>query len=51
MDPALMEPVLQRALENFPFTQFMYVVNLGGGDRPGHHPYRRPGQVRRDETG
>jgi len=30
MDPALMEPVLQKALDNFPFTQFMYVVNLDG---------------------
>ena len=25
-----MEPVLQKALDNFPFTQFMYVVNLDG---------------------
>ncbi|MDO9070091.1 MAG: PDC sensor domain-containing protein, partial [Deltaproteobacteria bacterium] len=30
MDPERMEPVLQRALDNFPFTQFMYVVNLDG---------------------
>ena len=25
-----MEPILQRALDNFPFTQFMYVVNMDG---------------------
>ncbi len=30
MDPALQEPVLQKSLENYPFVQFMYVVNLQG---------------------
>jgi isopropylmalate/homocitrate/citramalate synthase len=30
MEPERMEPILQRALDNFPFIQFMYVVNLEG---------------------
>ncbi len=30
MEPGRMEPILQRALDNFPFIQFMYVVNLEG---------------------
>jgi len=30
MDPAQMEPVLQQALDNYPFIQFMYVTNLEG---------------------
>jgi len=30
MDPVLMEPVLQQALDNYPFIQFMYVTNLEG---------------------
>jgi len=30
MEPALMEPVLQQALDNYPFIQFMYVTNLEG---------------------
>jgi isopropylmalate/homocitrate/citramalate synthase len=30
MDPARQEPVLQRALDKYPFVQFMYVVNLEG---------------------
>jgi len=47
MDPALMEPVLQKALDSFPFTQFMYVVTWTGARSPGTSPYRGPGQVRR----
>jgi citrate (Re)-synthase len=47
-----LEPVLQRALDNFPFTQFMYVVNTGRAqDHPEHHPHRAPGQIRRNEAG
>jgi citrate (Re)-synthase len=30
MLPAVMEPVLQEALDNYPFIQFMYVTNLEG---------------------
>ncbi len=30
MEPAVMEPVLQQALDNNPFIQFMYVTNLEG---------------------
>jgi isopropylmalate/homocitrate/citramalate synthase len=30
MVPDLMEPVLQQALDNYPFIQFMYVTNLEG---------------------
>ena len=30
MDPDRMEPVLQKDLDNYPFIQFMYVVNLEG---------------------
>lgn len=30
MDPALQEPVLQQALDNYPFVQFMYITNLEG---------------------
>jgi isopropylmalate/homocitrate/citramalate synthase len=30
MDPERMEPVLQKELDNYPFIQFMYVVNLDG---------------------
>jgi citrate (Re)-synthase len=30
MDPDRMEPVLQKELDNYPFIQFMYVVNLDG---------------------
>jgi citrate (Re)-synthase len=30
MDPEKIEPVLQRALDNYPFIQFMYVTNLEG---------------------
>ena len=52
MDPARMEPILQKSLDNFPFIQFMYVVNLDGRKITAeHHPHRRPGQVRRNEAG
>jgi isopropylmalate/homocitrate/citramalate synthase len=30
MDPQVMEPVLQQALDNYPFIQFMYITNLEG---------------------
>jgi isopropylmalate/homocitrate/citramalate synthase len=30
MDPAQLEPVLQQALDNYPFVQFMYITNLEG---------------------
>ncbi len=30
LDPARMEPILQKSLDNFPFIQFMYIVNLDG---------------------
>ena len=30
MNPALQEPVLQQALDNYPFVQFMYITNLEG---------------------
>jgi isopropylmalate/homocitrate/citramalate synthase len=30
MRPKVMEPVLQQALDNYPFIQFMYVTNLEG---------------------
>jgi hypothetical protein len=30
MLPQVMEPVLQQALDNYPFIQFMYVTNLEG---------------------
>jgi hypothetical protein len=30
MAPEVMEPVLQQALDNYPFIQFMYVTNLEG---------------------
>jgi hypothetical protein len=30
MAPQVMEPVLQQALDNYPFIQFMYITNLEG---------------------